>query len=247
MRRIGRIALAGLGLLLLVALAPRATSWVLARGDVEQRPAALPRLQDDERLVAIVPGAGVVDRRPTPLLRDRIDAAVELLEQDRVDMLLLSGDNATPWYDEPSAMRRRALEQGAPSDQLAVDYAGRRTWDTCVRARRVFGVRRAIVVTSSFHVDRTLMTCAMAGIDVQGLSVDDRRYAPTLRVRWRLRELAATARALADGLLVRPAPAVGGEPIDPYDPCELLGSLAPSVAADAAADFKQHGCSVPGR
>lgn len=244
MRRVLRRALIFIALMAAAALLPRAVSWALARGDVVRREADLPRLRSGEHLVAIVPGAGVVDRRPTPLLQDRIDAAVRLLEQGRVDLLLMSGDNATPWYDEPSAMRRRALELGAAPQRVAVDYAGRRTWDTCVRAHDVFGVRHAVLVTSAFHVDRAVMTCSAAGIDASGLSVDDGEYTSGHRARWRLRELAATARAISDGFVTRPDPAVGGDPVDPYDPCELHASLAPSVADASADTFRKLGCSA---
>lgn len=233
-----------LALLVLAAglFVPRLTTFVLARGDVAHRPAQLDRLAGGEQRAAIVPGAGLKDRRPSPLLRDRIDAAVALLHAGRVDLLLMSGDNTTVYYDEPSAMRRAAIENGAPVQLVAVDYAGRRTWDTCVRARRLFGIRQAVVVTNAFHVDRAVATCSAAGIDTIGYSVDEGEYRLTSRARWRARELAATGRALVDAWWLRPAPAVGGERIDPYDPCEIHASLAPSVQEEAAREFARFDC-----
>lgn len=232
-------------LLLIAALmcaAPRLTTWLLARGDVAHRASDLPRLSQGEHRVAIVLGAGLDGEKPSPLLADRIDAAMELLDEGRVDLLLMSGDNTTQYYDEPTVMRTSAIEQGAAPEQVAPDYAGRRTWDTCVRARRVFGVEDAVVVTSAFHVDRAIAACRAAGIDVSGFSVDDDRFGGRDRTVWRARELAATARVLADAWVLRPEPAVGGRRIDPYDPCELYDSLAPSVAAESADEFGALGC-----
>jgi vancomycin permeability regulator SanA len=229
------IALVAAVALLVAALAPRVITWSIARGRVATEVTDLNKLPRSQQRAAIVLGAGVVNDRPSPLLADRIDAAVKLLNAGRVDLLLMSGDNSTQYYDEPTVMRRRAIDRGAPSKVVAADYAGRRTWDSCVRAKRVFGIDEAVVVTSAFHVDRAIAACRAAGIDVTGFSVPDKRFTTSLRSQWRLREVAATSRALADAWITRPEPAVGGAPIDPYDPCELKRSLAPSDAADDAA------------
>jgi len=216
---------------LVVAIAPRVTTWILARGDVAHAPKDLPTLTGDDRRAAIVLGAGLVGERPSAILADRIEAATALLDSGRVDLLIMSGDNSTEYYDEPTAMRQQAIDLGAPSNQVAADYAGRRTWDTCKRAHDVFGIRDAVVVTSSFHVDRAIATCRAAGITTRGYSVSDASHSIGNRTKWRVRELAATGRALLDAWVIRPAPAVGGDPIDPYDPCQLAASLAPSDAA----------------
>jgi vancomycin permeability regulator SanA len=140
-------------------------------------------------------------------------------------------------------MRRAAIEEAAPAEQDAPDYAARRNWDTCVRAREVFGIEHAVVVTSAFHVDRAVATCRAAGIDVTGYSVSDARFSARHRGVWRTRELAATGRALLDAWVLKPSPAVGGEEIDPYEPCELYASLAPSVREEAAPDFRRFDCA----
>ncbi len=228
---------------LAVVIAPRATTFLLARGDVAHSPADLPRLGGDERRAAIVLGAGLVGEQPSPLLRERIDGAVELLEAGRVDLLVMSGDNTTEYYDEPTVMRRYAIEQGGVSDELvAADYAGRRTWDSCVRAKDVFGIHDAVVVTNAFHVDRALVTCRAAGIDATGYSVPDSGHRFHNRAKWRTRELAASGRALLDAYVLQPAPAVAGERIDPWQPCELHASLAPSVREESAEAFSRFGC-----
>jgi vancomycin permeability regulator SanA len=157
-------------------------------------------------------------------------------------MLLMSGDNTTEYYDEPTVMRNYAIKRGLDQHQVAPDYAGRRTWDSCVRAREVFGIEQAVVVTNAFHVDRAVATCRAAGVDVTGFSVPDSGHELHNRAKWRARELAASGRALLDAWVVQPEPAVKGGSIDPWQPCELYASLAPSVREEAADEFNRFGC-----
>ena len=241
-RRVGWLATVLVVVLVAIVIGPRGATFLLARGDVAHRVGDIDRLGAGRHRAAIVFGAGLRGERPSALLRDRIDAAVQLLDEGRVDLLVMSGDNSTEYYDEPTVMRHYAIEAGAPTEQVAADYAGRRTWDSCVRARRVFGIRDAVVVTNAFHVDRAAITCRAAGIDTTGYSVDDSGYRIQNRVVWRTRELAATGRALLDAWVLRPAPAVGGDTIDPYDPCALLASLAPSDTAESAATLRRFDC-----
>ncbi len=242
-RWLRRLAWAVALLAVTVMVAPRVTTFVLARGEVAHEPTDIPQLSGDEHRAAIVLGAGLVGEQPSPLLRERIDGAVELLEAGRVDMLVMSGDNTTQYYDEPTVMRSYAIEQANVSPELvAVDYAGRRTWDSCVRAKDVFGITDAVVVTNAFHVDRALVTCRAAGIDATGYSVSDSRHAVHNRAKWRVRELAASGRAIVDAYWLQPEPAVDGDSIDPWQPCEIYDSLAPSVQEEAAGDFRRFGC-----
>lgn len=101
--------------------------------------------------IAIVFGAGLWSNgKPTPVLRDRVSTAADLFFSGKVEKILLSGDNRYVEYNEPGAMRRYALELGVPDDVIVLDYAGRRTYDTCYRARLIFGLKQAILVTKSF-------------------------------------------------------------------------------------------------
>jgi vancomycin permeability regulator SanA len=215
-------------LLLVVGVVPRITTWALDLGSTAHAPDDLPRLGRGDKVAAIVLGAGLVDNKPSRLLDNRIEAAADLYKDHRVNAIIVSGDNTTRYYDEPSAMRQRLLDLKVPATAIAPDYAGRRTWDTCVRARKVFGLSSAIVVTSSFHIDRAVATCKAAGIDTVGYSVSDASFTWKNRTKWRVRELPATTRALLDAWIVRPDPAVGGDAIDPFDPCSIQNSLPPA-------------------
>jgi SanA protein len=121
------------------------------------------------RPIAIVFGAGVTSRgKLTPILRARVDAAVALYRAGKVRMLLMSGDDAHVYHNEPGAMRLYAIRQGVASADIICDDAGFRTYDTCYRARRIFGVTQAVLVTQSFHLARALLTARCLGIDAIG-------------------------------------------------------------------------------
>jgi SanA protein len=92
---------------------------------------------------------------------------------------------------------------------MVLDYAGRRTYDTCYRAKEIFGVTRAILVTQNFHLPRALMICEGLGVEAAGVSADRRAYLKRAEVVWNLRELFATAAAWWDVHIARPTPVLG--------------------------------------
>lgn len=161
--------------------------------------------------VALVFGAGYwPSGRLSDALADRMETAIELYEAGKVNKLLLTGDNRFADYNEPAAMAAYARARGVPDEDLVLDYAGRRTYDSCYRAGTIFGVQRAVLVTQAFHLPRALFTCDRLGLDVVGVAADRHRYE---RGPWyEVRELAATARAWLDLNVFRPVPVLG-EPI----------------------------------
>jgi SanA protein len=167
--------------------------------------------------VAIVFGAGLYrDGTPTPVLKDRIDAAARLYFAGKVEKILMSGDNRYANYNEPGAMQAYAISLGVPQSDIVLDYAGRRTYDTCYRALKIFDVHEAVVVTQSFHLPRALYTCNALGMEAIGVAADIREYKLSSLAYWNLRELPATLTALVDVHLARPLPVLGqAEPIFP--------------------------------
>ncbi len=170
-----------------------------------------------EERVAVVFGAAVYPGgRPSPVLADRVRTAVDLYRQGRVRQLLLSGDNRFEHYNEPAAMAELARQYGVPDDALVLDYAGRRTYDTCWRARHIFGLRRVVLVTQRFHLPRALYLCQALGLDAVGVPADRRTY----RGLWwfgGVREAIARLRAWWD-VHVWPPPVVGGAPLRVGEP-----------------------------
>ncbi len=158
--------------------------------------------------VALVFGAGLrQDGRPGRMLADRVAAAAELYHAGRVEKLLMSGDNSSLEYNEVAAMRTYAEELGVSPDDITLDYAGFRTYETCYRARAIFGVEQAILITQRFHMPRAVYTCQSLGIDVVGLGTSDwGHYHALLMARHSLREALATLNALWELHVTRPRP-----------------------------------------
>ncbi|WP_455357360.1 SanA/YdcF family protein [Streptomyces sp. SYSU K217416] len=121
--------------------------------------------------VAVVFGAGLWKGRPTPYLAHRLDAAAELYRAGKVKVVLVTGDNGRVEYDEPDAMRAYLTERGVPDGQIVSDYAGFDTWDSCVRAKKIFGVERAVLISQGFHIRRALALCRAAGVESYGIGV----------------------------------------------------------------------------
>lgn len=165
--------------------------------------------------IAIVFGAGLQrDGTPSAVLRDRVEMAAQLYHQGKVEKLLMSGDNRFVEYNEPGSMRDYAIGLGIPSEDIVLDYAGRRTYDTCYRAIHIFGVRDAILVTQRFHLARALFTCNNLGVRSNGVAADNRYYLRRSRAFWQLREIMATPVAAWEVWFLRPLPVLGQpEPI----------------------------------
>ena len=167
------------------------------------------------RPVALVLGAGLwSDGSLTPVLADRVATAADLYQAGKVEKLLCSGDNRRVDYNEPAAMKAYAIRLGVPEADVVLDYAGRRTYDSCYRARAIFGVERAMVVTQRFHTARAIYTCEALGLDVVAVTADRRVYAAR-QVVWKTREYLALVLAWWDVNVRHPTPVLGEpEPIE---------------------------------
>jgi SanA protein len=191
------------GLALAIVLLPRLITAVHAADRMYQEPEA------PVRRVAIIFGAGLRrDGTPTAMLRDRVLTGAELYFSGRVEKLLMSGDNRFAEYNEPESMRQFALSVGVPDEAIVLDYAGRRTYDTCYRAKAIFGVDRALLVTQGFHLPRALFLCNMLGLDTLGIEAI-RCYWTGLPFVWDIREQFATVAAFLDLYISSPLPVLG--------------------------------------
>ncbi|MFY1704260.1 SanA/YdcF family protein [Micromonospora sp. WMMA1923] len=154
-----------------------------------------------EAPVALVLGTRVYpDGTPSPFLAGRLAVAQRLLETGKVRAILVSGDNMNHDYNEPEAMRRWLVEQGVPAEKVVLDYAGYDTYDSCARAKRIFGVQQATVVTQTFHLPRAVTVCRRLGIDAVGVGDESAR---TYERTWRIsssREYGAALKAAVDVL-----------------------------------------------
>lgn len=146
---------------------------------------------------AIVFGAGL--RRngdPSTVLSDRVLTAANLYQRGKVNKILLSGSSSSTGYNEPLAMKSLAVDAGVPEEVILVDMGGFRTFDTCLRARQVFGIDNALLITQRFHLPRALVLCTGIGLSADGVAADLHTY--WARFFWEIREIPATLRALWD-------------------------------------------------
>jgi SanA protein len=208
-------------LVLLVALA---NVYVLTSGgDSTDSVVEVPHAE-----VAIVPGALVKpDGEMSAMLADRVEQASSLWRAGKVDKVLVSGDHGTWEYDEPDTMRKALVRDGVAPEDVFEDHAGFDTWATMVRAKSIFGVRDAVVITQGFHMPRALFLADEAGLDATGLTADLHTWGAQGR-KSEVREVLSRVKAIADVALDTPALAGPNIPIATADGRESWGPAPPS-------------------
>jgi SanA protein len=123
--------------------------------------------------VAVVFGASVYSNGDlSPVLEDRVETAIELYRARKVDRILVSGDNRHPSYNEPKAMYEYLISHEVAPEDVVVDSSGRSTYETCLRAREVFGLQQAVLVSQGFHLPRALYIANQLGLDAVGMAGD---------------------------------------------------------------------------
>jgi SanA protein len=220
--RLTKLSLGGAAALALVVAAANAYILFGAGGEFTGEVGEVPPAE-----VAIVPGALVEsDGGMSTMLADRVRRAAALWHAGRVEKVLVSGDHGSWAYDEPDTMRKALVADGVDPRDVFEDHAGFDTWATMVRARSIFGVRDAVVVTQGFHMPRALYLAGAAGIDATGLTADLHRWGRQGR-RSEVREVLSRAKAIADVTLDAPATAGRKIPIASSDGRESWGPPPP--------------------
>jgi SanA protein len=199
-RKKSRLSRLALGLALVGVTGTLAASSYVER---RFRTRTLPLAQAPAAPVALVFGAGLIaGGEPSPVLAERLDTALRLYRAKRVSRLLVSGDNSERYHNETLAMQRYLVERGVPPADVDADFAGFSTYDSCYRARTLFGVTQALLVTQDFHLPRALYIANQLGIEAWGVAADEGK--PDRRGD-QLRELWARPLALVM-VLLRPEP-----------------------------------------
>lgn len=145
------------------------------------------------RDVAVVLGTSpkVAGGRPNVLYEARIDAAAQLYTAGRVRCLLVSGDNGDRRYNEPTRMRADLIKRGIPAKDVVCDYAGFRTLDSIVRAQKVFGQNRYVIVSQPFHNERAVYLARQRGIDAVAFNAVEAPLGAGLWIRERFARFTA--------------------------------------------------------
>lgn len=126
----------------------------------------------------LVLGAGLkADGTPNHMLQDRLDKGIQLYLKGAAPKILLSGDNGQEEYDEVNAMKKYVLDEGIPSEDIFLDHAGFSTYESMYRARDIFLVKKAIIITQRYHQYRAVYTARRLGIEGYGVISEPRTYA----------------------------------------------------------------------
>lgn len=175
------------------------------------RSVAEKRCFDEVSLIPEAPAAVVLgtsprlaDGRANLFFLPRLEAAAALFKAGRVRALIVSGDNGTREYDEPTEMKRMLVQMGVPESKIVCDHAGFRTLDSIVRARDVFGQSRFIVVSQRFHNERAIYLAQAAGVEAWGFNA--REVPVALSLKTFLREKLACVKAVLDVRVLRTRP-----------------------------------------
>lgn len=159
----------------------------------------------------LVLGARVwADGSPSYMLEDRLVRAIELYNMGICNRLLMSGDHGKKDYDEVNVMKKYAVDRGIPSSCVFMDHAGFSTYESLYRARDVFKVKKAIIVTQEYHLYRALYIAQKLGLEAYGVAADRREYYG--QSSRELREILARVKDFF-AAIIKPKPTYLGDPI----------------------------------
>lgn len=144
--------------------------------------------------------------------KGRMQAAAELWKAGKLRCIIVSGDNREKYYNEPRDMKAELVRLGVPADRIVCDYAGLRTYDSVVRAKRIFGARRTTFISQQEHAERAVAIARQLGLDAEGYAAPLAPVTRGMRLRQYLRERAARLAMVVD-LLAEHDPAHLGSPI----------------------------------
>lgn len=144
----------------------------------------------------IVPGCQVYeDMTPSPMLKDRLDGAISLYQNEVAEKIIVSGDSSAQKLDEPWVMRNYLVAAGIPAEKIFIDQDGIDTYDTVYRSQAIFGVKRGVLATQEFHLERALYIASRLDIDLKGYATDFYQYKQITRIKNSIRDFFARGKA----------------------------------------------------
>ena len=208
-KRIFMALLIGLGLL--IAIVAACNIWVLSScsGQLYDNAETVPH-----KRVAVMLGTNPKTKtgKMNYFYKHRIDAAVKLYQNGKIDRILISGDNSSKTYSEPDAMKADLMAAGIPDSAIYLDFAGFSTYDSMVRAKKVFGLSEFMVVSQDFHNKRAVYIARQNGIDAIGFNVQNTLFRKW-RIKMELREILARVKAVGE-VVMNKKPHFLGEQIE---------------------------------
>lgn len=182
-------------------LVTRSTTQYLS-GDMEE-------LEDSKVAVVLGTSRYLTNGQKNLYFKYRMDAAAELFAAGKVEYILVSGDNRQKAYNEPVEMKEALMERGIPEDHIVLDYAGFRTLDSMVRANKVFGQEKFIVISQAFHNQRAVYIARNKGLEAYGYNAKDVAVAAGFKTR--VREVLARTKMMLDLYVLQTEPHFLGE------------------------------------
>lgn len=162
----------------------------------------------------IVLGAKVNKEKLSYVLEDRLVDGVNIIYANKANAILLSGDHGQKEYDEVNSMRKYIIRRkfNIQKEQIFMDHAGFDTYDSMFRAKEIFNIKSAIIVTQDFHINRSVYIARNLGIEAYGFAVDESIYKESIRLNWRIREFLSRVKAFKD-VVINSNPTYLGEKI----------------------------------
>ncbi len=192
LRRLFRVALAGVFAFVAVVLYANVTAVWASRGRIFEDVSAIPPTK-----VGLLFGTtDKVSGRENLYFRYRIDAAEVVWNAGKLDTLIVSGDNRSRYYNEPEKMKAALIERGIPADRIVCDYAGLRTLDSVVRAKEIFGADPILFISQRFQNERAIYLAKANDIEAYGF--DARDVAAQAGMKTKLREVGARVKMWLD-------------------------------------------------
>ena len=124
----------------------------------------------------LVLGAGIWGDKPSPMLEDRLKEGILLYNNEVSDKIIMSGDHGREEYDEVNTMKKYAIENGIPSENIFMDHAGFSSYESIYRAKEIFNAKKVVIVTQKYHLYRALYIANQLGLEAYGVGADPRQY-----------------------------------------------------------------------
>lgn len=153
----------------------------------------------------------LADGRVNLYYQFRVNAAVKLFKENKIDFIIVSGDNGSKRYDEPTAFKNDLIEAGIPESRIFLDYAGFRTLDSVVRAKEIFGQTEITIISQKFHNERAIYLAEYFNIKAVGFNAQG--VSGSLALKVQLREYLARVKVFVD-ILLRVQPKFLGKKIE---------------------------------
>jgi uncharacterized SAM-binding protein YcdF (DUF218 family) len=120
----------------------------------------------------LVLGAAEYRGRPSPVLRARLDHALELYQRKLASHILTTGGaGGDPVFTEGGVGRAYLISQGVPSEAIVVETEGESTVRSTALAAEIIdrmGLHSVIVVSDGYHIYRVKKILQHRGLEVYG-------------------------------------------------------------------------------